>query len=70
MNMRHNRSEWVQAEDNDGRPGVEDQTLVAYTTDCGAEPYLVIETERWAIEDVDVFCKELKALLATSHTAT
>lgn len=35
---------------DDGDMGVNDQTLTLEMTHCGAGPYLVISTERWAMD--------------------
>jgi len=40
-----------QEEDTSGRPNVTDQYLKVQTVDNGAGSYIVIETERWAIDD-------------------
>jgi hypothetical protein len=40
-----------QEEDTSGRPNVTDQYLKVQTVDNGSGSYIVIETERWAIDD-------------------
>ena len=40
-----------QEEDTSGRPNVTDQYLKIQTIDNGSGSYIVIETERWAIDD-------------------
>ena len=40
-----------QEEDTAGRPNVTDQYLKVQTIDNGSGSYIVIETERWAIDD-------------------
>jgi beta-lactamase superfamily II metal-dependent hydrolase len=40
-----------QEEDTSGRPNVTDQYLKVQTIDNGSGSYIVIETERWAIDD-------------------
>lgn len=47
--------------------GDDGQCLKAYTEDSGAGSYLVIETERWAIDsdDIDKFCATLKKICNT-----
>ena len=40
-----------QEEDTSGRPNVTDQYLKVLTVDNGSGSYIVIETERWAIDD-------------------
>lgn len=44
--------------------GDDGQTLRVFTEDGGAGSYLVIETERWAIDldDIDKFCDALKRI--------
>lgn len=45
------RAEYVQSPDGDDcTPGYPDQTLTLEMTHCGAGPFLVIETERWAFD--------------------
>ena len=39
------------------------QQLILKTQDGGGGSYVVIETERWAIDDIDEFCKALKDIL-------
>ena len=53
MNAKPIRIEFSQDEDGDGRPGVDTQSLTVYVADAGDGPYLVIETARWAINDID-----------------
>jgi len=40
-----------QEEDTAGRPNITDQYLKVQTIDNGSGSYIVIETERWAIDD-------------------
>jgi hypothetical protein len=40
-----------QEEDTSGRPNITDQYLKIQTIDNGSGSYIVIETERWAIDD-------------------
>jgi len=40
-----------QEEDTSGRPNVTDQYLKVQTIDNGSGSYIVIETERWAIDE-------------------
>ena len=40
-----------QEEDTAGRPNISDQYLQVETVDNGSGSYIVIETERWAIDD-------------------
>lgn len=50
--------------DDDNGPGIDDQYLTVKVEDAGAGPYLVLETERWAmdIDDLDEFIKQLKRI--------
>ncbi len=41
---------YSQEEDSDGRDGHDVQTITVSTHDAGGGPYLVIETERWAMD--------------------
>ncbi|TDI79814.1 MAG: hypothetical protein E2O79_09945 [Caldithrix sp.] len=51
-----------QKEDCCGRAGHDDQYLIIETHDGGGGEYFVIETERWAIDDIDIFCADLKKI--------
>jgi len=66
MDAKPIRIEFSQDEDSDGRPGVDTQSLTVYVADAGGGPYLVIETARWAIDDLD----ELIAMLRMFQQAT
>jgi len=66
MSAKPTRIEFSQDEDSDGRPGVDTQSLTVYVADAGGGPYLVIETERWAIDDLD----ELADMLRMFQQAT
>lgn len=39
------------------------QTLTVQTQDGGGGNYIILSTERWAIDDIDQFCAELKKVL-------
>lgn len=57
---------YQQPEDSCGRAGVDDQDLSVNVEDAGGGPYLVIKTDRWALDGdaIDAFAAELKAVLA------
>lgn len=44
------KAEYAQEPDDDYTPGHPNQTLMLEMTHCGAGPYLVITTERWAMD--------------------
>ena len=44
--------------------GSMEQQLTVSTQDGGGGAFLVIETERWALDDVDEFCALLKKTLS------
>jgi len=66
MNAKPIRIEFSQDEDDDGRPGVDTQTLTVYVADAGGGPYLVIETARWAIDDIDELADMLRTFQRTA----
>lgn len=45
------------------------QELIVFTEDAGGGPFIVIKTERWAIdaEDIDLFCNELKMIIKKAN---
>ena len=53
---------YSQEEDSDGRASEEVQTITVSTADAGAGPYLVIATDRWAIEieEIETFVALLR----------
>ena len=46
------KAEFAQDKDGDDA-GCEMQTLTVEMTHCGGSPYLVLETGRWALDEVD-----------------
>lgn len=57
---------YEQDEDSAGRTSHDSQQLEIEVTDAGGGPYIVIKTERWALEaeSIDAFADELKARLS------
>jgi len=59
------KTEWSysQEEDSGGRAGEDGQFFTIKTCDNGIANYMVIETERWAIDDenLEEFIKEIRA---------
>jgi hypothetical protein len=57
---------YEQAEDNGGRPNETGQDIEISTCNAGGGSYIVLKTERWAIdeEDLDSFVQKLRDLLA------
>ena len=53
----------VQYEDSSGRSDVDHQAITIEVTDAGAGPYLVISTERWAIDDPVEFERQLSEIM-------
>lgn len=55
----------TQEEDTAGRVNETDQYLTLKTADGGGGPYIVIETERWAIDadEIDNFAEMLKGFM-------
>jgi len=43
------------------------QTLNIKTQDAGAGKYLVLQTERWAIDDINEFCETLKSIASIDN---
>jgi hypothetical protein len=41
------------------------QLLFVKSQDSGAGKFLTLQTERWAIDDIDGFCEMLKSILET-----
>jgi len=62
MSAKPTRIEFSQDEDSDGRTGVDTQSLTVYVADAGGGPYLVIETTRWAIDDLDELADMLRTI--------
>jgi len=59
-------STYSQEEDCNGRPDLKVQEITLSAVDAdGENHYLVIETDRWAIEieEIDNFCDELKRFM-------
>ena len=63
------KTEYMQDNDScdDGKDG---QTLEVFTQDAGGGNYIVIKTERWAIEydDIDDLCNQLKKLILETRS--
>jgi hypothetical protein len=59
-----------QPEDCCGRVSENVQYMEIQTFNGGGGPYLVLKTERWAIdsEDIDRFCSRLKEILRSVET--
>ncbi len=57
--------ELIQDEDSGGRVGESVQTVKVETGDGGAQPYVVISTSRWALneDEIDTFCDFLKQFI-------
>ena len=53
-----------QEEDCCGRVSEDSQHIVIEVQDGGGGPYLVLETSRWAIDDIDAFTAKLREILA------
>lgn len=54
----------VYMQDGDGGAPEADQTLTMSMTHCGAGPYIVIETERWAMDRPKDFNRLIKTFAA------
>ena len=61
MKMCSKKLEFIQDQDT-LQDGFNDQLLFVEINDSGAGPYIIISTERWALDisDIDKFCNMLK----------
>lgn len=59
--------EFVYTQDGDSADGPDDQQLTIKTADAGGGPFLVIATERWALEfeEIEAFADKLRAVVKT-----
>ena len=55
------KDEWYQ--ENDCCDSGCGQVLEVWTQDGGGGNFICIKTDRWAIDDIDAFCKMLKSTL-------
>jgi hypothetical protein len=60
---------YVQDEDSSGRVGHEIQDLTVSTQDAGGGHYLIIKTERWAVDfdDIDTFVAMLRKVIQAAE---
>lgn len=66
MKLDEIRHTYTQQQDDCAQLASDTQTLVVEVVDAGAGPYIVIATDRWAIEPagIDELCARLRGLLA------
>lgn len=59
--------EFVYSQDGDTADGPDYQHLIVKTADAGGGPFLVIATERWALEfeEIEAFADKLRAVVKT-----
>lgn len=53
-------------QESDGNADDSSNYMTVKADDCGGGAYIVLETERWALnpDEIDKFCAELKQLIA------
>ena len=61
---------WSQEEDSAGRTGEDYQDLEISLIDAGGGHYIVLKTERWALneDEIDAFAEELKKRFEGLHS--
>lgn len=60
---------YTQKEDCCGRVGETGQDIEISMENGGGGSYIVIKTERWAVDDINELVGSMKKLLARMHTA-